>query len=262
MNKWFMAGTEGTGQYIVFLATALGRLGVRMLSGGKARVRVEPTSAEAAQKIASHLTRNSGWKQPGDDSQARFSTVTGGDAGLREKVQSAIHGLANIGGGFMESLEMNPAAPSWVRELAGMAPATPVVPTPAPAVPVVVTAPSAIVVEGSDPQALRAEAQLLREEAADLREKARRAGERAEELIAKAAAYEARATAIEKALVEFNSAKSRVKALGVPLPNGGGALGEQLNRLPKATLVSVAKGMGLTVAPKATKAQIVAAIIG
>lgn len=117
--------------------------------------------------------------------------------------------------------------------------------------------PSTIVVEGTDPAVLRAEAQGLRAEAEELREAARHAAE----LDARAAACEQRATEIEVALAALASARARVAALGVVLPAPAGAAAA-LGRLPKAALISVAKGMGLTVAPRATKAQLVAQILG
>jgi len=49
-NPWLMAGTEGTGKYVVF-----------------ALIRADQST------IAERLTREAGWKQPGDSGQDRFS---------------------------------------------------------------------------------------------------------------------------------------------------------------------------------------------
>ncbi len=76
-NPWFMAGTEGTGKYLVTHVTDLGRFGHRDLGGGT-RLRVEPTE-EGLPILAQHLTRAEGWKQPGDGGENRFSKVVSSD---------------------------------------------------------------------------------------------------------------------------------------------------------------------------------------
>jgi hypothetical protein len=131
----------------------------------------------------------------------------------------------------------------------------------APSAPFAVEPLPTVVVEGIDPAALRAEAEGLRQQAYGLRENARRDTATAAEHDARAAGCDERASEVEEALAAFGQAKGRVKALGVPMPASAG-LGDGLSRLPKATLVSVAKGMGLEVAARATKAQLVAAILG
>lgn len=72
-NPTYMAGTEGTGLYTVESFSELGRVGVRNL-GYARRVRVEPTEA-GLEELATLLTRENGWKQPGDQGQDRFSKV-------------------------------------------------------------------------------------------------------------------------------------------------------------------------------------------
>lgn len=85
----FMAGTEGTGEYQVTHTSRRGRAGWRKLGIERMRVRVEPSSAKAAAKMAKHLTRDAGWKQPGDGGQDRFSIVANNDAEAFTAIQLA-----------------------------------------------------------------------------------------------------------------------------------------------------------------------------
>jgi hypothetical protein len=41
-GKWYMTGTEETGEYVVILSTRLSRVGYRDLQNGYYRIRVEP----------------------------------------------------------------------------------------------------------------------------------------------------------------------------------------------------------------------------
>ncbi len=71
-DTFVMAGTEGTGEYVVPLKTNHGAVGYRPdRARGVYRVRVEPDSAEAADRLAPTFP---GWKQPGNAGQPRFST--------------------------------------------------------------------------------------------------------------------------------------------------------------------------------------------
>lgn len=75
-NDWFiMAGTEGTFEYVVLAATELGRVGYRDFthSGSPLRIRVEP--AGRFYLSGAGLDRETGWKQPGDSGQWRYSRV-------------------------------------------------------------------------------------------------------------------------------------------------------------------------------------------
>ncbi len=85
----FMAGTEGTGEYKVTHTSRRGRVGIRELSIQRNRVRVEPSSPQAATKMAKHLTREAGWKQPGDGGEDRFSIVATNHAEAFDAVQLA-----------------------------------------------------------------------------------------------------------------------------------------------------------------------------
>ena len=69
-----MAGTEGTNQYRRVAESSFGVIGYRLL-GNQVRIRLEPATEAHAAKIAETLTRATGWKQPGDSGQNRFSTV-------------------------------------------------------------------------------------------------------------------------------------------------------------------------------------------
>ena len=73
-----MAGTEGTGEYVVPFRSSAGRAGLRLLPSGRVRIRVEPSDEEAAVALAPSFPVGE-WKQP--SSQFRFSrVVSGGDA--------------------------------------------------------------------------------------------------------------------------------------------------------------------------------------
>jgi len=98
-QKWFMAGTESTGEYLVLAVSPLGRLGVRDFHSAY-RVRLEPTP-EGSDKIAEILTRELGWKQPGDQDQNRFSFFSYDAEELKEALKL---GLKALGAG----IEFNP----------------------------------------------------------------------------------------------------------------------------------------------------------
>ncbi len=243
-----MAGTENTGQYVVMCHTVLGRVGVRTLSGGSSRVRVEPISTEAAGIMAASLTRPGYWKQPGDNGQPRFSRMASNDCGLRAVLAQALIALR-----VHQGAELNPNAPAWVRELvtaSGIAQPTPAVaPSTTPAF-------EPVVVEGNDPAALRSEASLLREEAGQLRERSRLDVIKASELEARAAACIERATEIEVALAAFAAAKKRARQLGVSLPSSGGAKAG-LMLLTKPQLLGLAGKRGLKVLKSTKKVDII-----
>lgn len=248
----YMAGTEGTGQYLVMCQTPLGRLGVRDLPGGSARVRVEPSTMEAAATLASSLTRPLGWKQPGDNDQSRFSRLV-----LPYGLQSVVR-MGLIALGAHQSAEWNPNAPEWVREMVmGSGTSPQAIPTPVPEVePTITLAFTPVVVEGNDPAALRSEASLLREEASQLRERARLDATKASELEARAVACILRAAEIERALATFMAAKSKVRQLGVSSPTSGGAKAG-LSLLTKAQLMGLAEKLGIKVAKATKKSELV-----
>jgi hypothetical protein len=104
-----MAGTEGTGEYVVVLCTRLGRVGYRLLDREDSyRIRVEPEPS-SRDRLARLLTRRLGWKQPGDGGGDRYSVVV-----RKEQFPQAL-GLA------VQALEpgadINPSAPEWVQQI-------------------------------------------------------------------------------------------------------------------------------------------------
>lgn len=95
-TKLHVSGTEGTHNYAVIAASALGFVAVRLLTGDRYRVRVEPTDPAASSTIGQSLSRAAGWKQPGDANQDRFSIVTSA-AKLHDAVAKAVESLSANG---------------------------------------------------------------------------------------------------------------------------------------------------------------------
>jgi hypothetical protein len=92
----YVAGTEKTGNYAKILDTDLGLVAFR-LTGGYVRVRVEPANTEAAEKLAEKLTRSTGWKQPGDSGENRFSKMFHTSGGAIAGIEFAIKALGSEG---------------------------------------------------------------------------------------------------------------------------------------------------------------------
>lgn len=113
-NKWYMAGTQGTGEYTVVAQTYRGRVGFRQCEkigeAVYARVRVEPRKG----KVLPALSREAGWKQPGDEGQPRYSKMVAAGAPLKAAIKEA---LVALGVGKLKRVEVNPNAPDWVKEL-------------------------------------------------------------------------------------------------------------------------------------------------
>lgn len=112
-NDWIrMAGTERTWEYQVVASTAYGRVGVRDYThtGSPVRIRVEPFQG----KTFESLTRDAGWKQPGDSGQCRYSIVRPAGCEAACAVRTA---LAALGVGTVETV-VNPDAPTWAVEVA------------------------------------------------------------------------------------------------------------------------------------------------
>jgi hypothetical protein len=117
MAKWIMPGTEGTKEYMTVARTALGVVGVREYAPGAYRVRVEPTEAGVA-AIASKLTADAGWKQPGEGGQNRFSHTVNAPEGAKDEalvamVKTAL--FAILAGG--NEPEVNSRARAWAKKL-------------------------------------------------------------------------------------------------------------------------------------------------
>jgi hypothetical protein len=97
-SPFYMAGTEGTGSYIVIALIAGARIGFRALPDAHFRIRVEPgaldaegSSFEPADTPDEALTAAlaDGWKRP-DAAQNRFSIVVHEDAALRAHLSLAV----------------------------------------------------------------------------------------------------------------------------------------------------------------------------
>lgn len=112
-GKFFMAGTEGTGEYIVPLVTNRGAVGFRFLGGQTYRVRIEPATGADGVAMAATFPRP-GFKQPGDSGQERFSTMVYTVRDLYRVVGDAIAELCR---GATDA-DINQAAPSWSKDLA------------------------------------------------------------------------------------------------------------------------------------------------
>ncbi len=111
-DPWYMAGTEGTGEYVVVLRTRLGRVGYREL-GASCRIRIEPEPT-GHEPLARLLTRSRGWKQSGDQDQDRYSIVVSSEK-LPDTLRSAIRAL-NPG---ERGTVVNPSVPAWIKQLVG-----------------------------------------------------------------------------------------------------------------------------------------------
>lgn len=112
-----MDGTEGTKEYVVYGRSPRGRLGVREYAAGRFRIRVEPGSC-GTPLMAPLLTREAGWKQPGDGGQPRFSTVVSDESALKEAVKLAMTALN------FETYVQWANAPEWAMEMVKANPAT------------------------------------------------------------------------------------------------------------------------------------------
>lgn len=122
-NNFYMAGTEGTGEYLVLASTARGRIGVRVLDGNTkamasaklARVRVEPAKVKngAAEEMAKCLPSSS-WKHPANFQQ-RYSTVV--DGGAKKLRRRLVRGLKALGVADGLKTKTNPKAPKWAQNL-------------------------------------------------------------------------------------------------------------------------------------------------
>jgi len=110
-NKFFMAGTTGSGKYIVLVVTELGRIGYRAL-GTHWRVRVEPATPQAAAALKAVCLKPE-WKHPGDGGQPRFSTVKATDGEHRNALVVALTVLL-FGA---QTADVNPDLEPWLAKL-------------------------------------------------------------------------------------------------------------------------------------------------
>lgn len=112
MDKFYMAGTEGTGKYVVTLVTDRGRVGFREFSPGRFRVRVEPETVDSAASMSADFDQTEGWKQPGSGGQNRFSLVVSGQTELEQTVEHAVKAL------MRDCTTVQTNGPEWARKLA------------------------------------------------------------------------------------------------------------------------------------------------
>jgi hypothetical protein len=104
---WRMAGTEGTGEYTVRAASIRGRVGIRHLGAGRVRIRLEPASISDGimARWQKELSRDIGYKQPGEQEQERFSIVV--SAGVHaDEILKIMFGL--LGEGKLKGFILNP----------------------------------------------------------------------------------------------------------------------------------------------------------
>lgn len=111
-DEWYMAGTEGTGEYHVIAKNNIGRLGIRPV-GGSVRIRIEPAGDKEIAALADSFTVEAGWKQP-DMSQQRFSRFLSKGDEATQAVVDALKVLEAAG----HKLERNSAARLWRRHTA------------------------------------------------------------------------------------------------------------------------------------------------
>jgi protein-tyrosine phosphatase len=96
-DEWYMAGTEGTGKYLVIARNKAGKIGIRPFDR-TVRIRIEPTDQDSADALAAFFPRSEKWKQPGDNGQNRFSLDLLKGMKTIMTVASALKALKKTGG--------------------------------------------------------------------------------------------------------------------------------------------------------------------
>ncbi len=119
---FFMAGTEGTGLYMVPVVTNRAKVGFREYRPGCFRVRVEPLTGSSCATLAPDFPKTlpgeRGWKQVGDNNQERFSIEVVGQDKMRETVAIAVKAVSR----FARSILINPDAPEWSANIVAAKP--------------------------------------------------------------------------------------------------------------------------------------------
>ncbi len=82
-TRFQMAGDADAGVYFVIFVTTNGRVGYRHVGGDNYRVRIEPASKAAADRLALAFTRSDRYQQLGDDCHRCFSKEARSNAELR-----------------------------------------------------------------------------------------------------------------------------------------------------------------------------------
>jgi len=106
-SEWYMAGTEGTGDYKVIAMNSAGKLGIRPLEGGSVRIRIEFTD-EGRSKLEKSFVLEEGWKQP-SFTQQRFSKVLPNGTETVQAIVAALKVLEKAG----DKLKRNSAERRW-----------------------------------------------------------------------------------------------------------------------------------------------------
>lgn len=110
-EQWYMAGTEGTGEYLVVADSAVAKVGFRCLVDGAFRVRVEPKTGAASDVLAKLLTEDKGWKQP-DGWHLRFSQVYTDPAAAIAAIEKVVAALKRRG-----DVQRQPGKRLWRAQL-------------------------------------------------------------------------------------------------------------------------------------------------
>ncbi len=133
-SPFYMAGTEKTGEYVVLAVTKRGRLGIRNLGDHGFRIRVEPNGRGNLARLRRRLTaeklvRDDGWKQPGDNSQSRFSRVVFYADRASKFVAEALEAIGYQAFKYTRKLPKKGTLPAWAAAMFSAA----ITPQPAPA---------------------------------------------------------------------------------------------------------------------------------
>jgi len=109
-SKFFMGGTDGSGEYVVIALGERGRVGVRRLADTKYRIRLEPVDfdGDLHEEIADYLEGE--WNRPEDSDHHRFSICSENKEQTLAFLSMALKGIGDIE-------EVNPEAPEAFKAL-------------------------------------------------------------------------------------------------------------------------------------------------
>jgi len=109
-SKFFMAGTDGSGQYVVIALGERGRVGARRLGDDKYRIRIEPVEfdGDLHEEIEEHLKGD--WSHPEDSDHHRFSICSENKVQTLAFISMALKAIGEIE-------ELNPEAPEEFKGL-------------------------------------------------------------------------------------------------------------------------------------------------
>lgn len=93
MGRVLMMGTEGTGRFQA-VNTPMANIGYRDAGGGSFRIRIEKFARGiVSNELLAAFTRITGWKQPGDNHENRFSAMAYSNTELQAKLIVALEVL-------------------------------------------------------------------------------------------------------------------------------------------------------------------------